>query len=187
MPTNNYASANNSVVLPIVHPNGEVHNIAVPEDTPMEDFHSALVDSGYAHPTIESKQSQPKADNAVENSAAFREAARKAWEATTGGQDDTTEASFYVDKNGNPGPLTKQVSPAGGVDKVTIKTTADSMGVVHTHPNQRIQGPSDADIANAKKFKKTMWVVTRSGLYAVDPGGKTTKVFDRSNWMKEKK
>ena len=38
------------VIVPVLHPgSGDVHTIAVPEDTSLEDLHSALSDGGYEH------------------------------------------------------------------------------------------------------------------------------------------
>jgi hypothetical protein len=54
-------------------------------------------------------------------------------------------------------------------DKITFKTS--DLGVVHTHPNSSIPGPSKNDIEAAKKIRKTVWVTPKGGSYAVEPDG----------------
>ena len=55
-----------------------------------------------------------------------------------------------------------------------------------THPNDRTDKPSVDDIEIAKRVHKTIFVVSRSGLWAVDPGGVVSQVFKNSDWMSQK-
>jgi hypothetical protein len=170
------------VVIPVLHSSGDVHNIAVPEDTPLTDLHSALA-KDYSRPAIEGQEKQPAAEGAVENSPLFRATSRKAWDSVTSGMDPTVEAGFDVDKNGRVGPIQTQRTSKGTIPNDTVDVDSDSLGAVHTHPNGYIQGPSDKDIAAAKQARKTVWVVSAGGLYSVDPGGSVSHIYKDPNWL----
>jgi hypothetical protein len=171
------------VVIPVLHPSGDVHNIAVPEDTPLADLHSALAQD-YAHPAIEGQEKQPTEEGAEENRPAFREAARKAWQAAASGI-LKQEAGFIDYKN----PLFKpEQLPVQKGAEMKIDVPNDAFATAHTHPNERQQDPSVQDIDNAKKSGKPVYVVSRQGLYMVRPSdGKVIQVFKGTDWMDEKK
>jgi hypothetical protein len=69
--------------IAVLHPSGEVHQIAVPEGTDSADLHSALANGGYLHYDFLSPQ--PTAQGALENSDKFRKAAQDAWGRAGGG------------------------------------------------------------------------------------------------------
>lgn len=166
------------VVIPVLHPDGEVHDIAVPPDTPLADFHDALAE--YYH-------QEPTADGAVENSEAFKQRAKQAWAESVSGLKPDIESGFNVDKTGTMGPLQTQVTPRGSLPTDKITVTPNTLGVLHTHPNAATPVPSPGDIAAAKASHKTIWLTSRNGLYAVDPKGNVTHVFKSSDWMKTNK
>jgi hypothetical protein len=178
---NKFDSGVGHVVLP-VRVGDETHHIAVPPDTELHDLHSALLDHVGVNPS-ELPQKQPTADGAVENSPLFRTTARKAWDESVSGMDPTTEAAFEVDKTGATGLIRTERSPKGSIPKDRVEADPDSLGVVHTHPNAFTHGPSDNDIAAAKKAHKTIWVVSSGGLYSVDPGGNVEHVYKDPNWL----
>jgi hypothetical protein len=171
------------VVVPVAHPSGELHNIAVPEDTNIQEFHSSLLASDYHLLTPET---QPTAEGSIEHSAEFKNTAKNAWVMGELGR-KSGEAGTYLDSKGAPGKLNWHDSPRGENANVKITEPVDAMGSIHTHPNDRTDKPSADDIAIAKRVHKTIFVVSRSGLWSVDPSGDTTQVFKNPNWMDEKK
>jgi hypothetical protein len=46
--------------------------------------------------------------------------------------------------------------------------------------------PSADDIQIAKKMHHTVYVASKGGLFAVDPGGQVTHVFKSENWASDK-
>jgi hypothetical protein len=74
MANETYDSSKGHIVLPVLHPSGDLHNISIAEDTPIADLHSALA-SEYSHPAIEVHEKQRTADDALENSDSFRKTA----------------------------------------------------------------------------------------------------------------
>jgi hypothetical protein len=171
-------------IVPVLHHSGEVHDIAVPEDTSLEDLHSSLIDSDY-HLPIPAAQ-QPTAEGSIEHSPEFKNTAKDAWVMGELGR-KSGEAGTYLDSKGNPGKLAWHDSPRGERASVKITEPADAMGSIHTHPNDRTDKPSTDDIEIAKRVHKTIFVVSRSGLWSVDPGGAVSHVFQDPGWMDEKK
>jgi proteasome lid subunit RPN8/RPN11 len=68
-----------------------------------------------------------------------------------------------------------------------IRVPKDAIGSAHTHPNDRQDDPSPADIQAAKKTNKWVWVVSRDGLYSVSPKGDVQHIYKSSDWMSEKR
>ena len=99
-----YDSGSPHVILPVAHPSGEVHNVAVPADTDLDSLHSALGDSGYHHDLSDiqqiAPQKQPTAAGALENSDDFRNQSKAAWDATSQGNSPNTESGFSVYSDG---------------------------------------------------------------------------------------
>jgi len=184
MPENKFDSGH--IIVPIVHPEtGEVHNIAVPEDTDLADLHSALADSGYAHPALDT-QKQPTKEGALEYSDAFRKAAGNAVAASrnfTG-----NESGFAVDAKGQPRKT--QTSIGSGIENahhLRIAAPWNTMATLHTHPTRTgTEGPSADDIQNAKNLRRTVYVASSGGLYAIDPGGSVSQVFKSPTWYSDK-
>lgn len=198
MPNDNFDySAQKTVVVPVMHPSGEVHNIEFPADTPIADFHAALSSADYEHPAlnaaIEAAQKQPTAEGALENSQAFKAAARKAWNSVAEG-DLPQEAGFMVDRNGNPSAIQsgQEINSAADKGSLTLNVPPGTFALVHTHPRptmskQWTQQPSQADINTATKNKENVYVVSSTGLWLAEPSGKVTQVFNRNDWMNSKK
>jgi hypothetical protein len=178
-------------VIPVLHPNGDVHNISVPEDTDLADLHSTLADAGYMHNALTS-QTQPTANGALENSPAFKESARKAWSEVSYG-DLPQEAGFMVGKNGKMSPV--QTGKEIGSKETTGSTVfhippEGVFATVHTHPRPAmnknwVQQPSPPDVDVAKNNKQNIYVVTSSGLWLAEPDGKVTHIFNNNDWMKK--
>lgn len=190
MATNNYDSGH--VVIPVVHPEGDVHNIAVPADTDVRDLHSSLTNAGYSHPAIDTPERGPSIDNILENTDAFRRQSAAAWKVVSQGMNSRAESGFNVNKDGEVGPLKTEVTPdmpgLPSVPRDKLTFYPSDLAVVHTHPNgSSIPGPSENDIKAAQKMHKTVYTVSRGGLYAIDPAGKVTRVYSNSDWMDEKK
>jgi hypothetical protein len=178
------------VIIPVLHPSGEVHNLAAPENTPLADLHDSLVSAGYVQPKLGS-QPLPTAAGAIENSDQFRARSGEAWKAAGQGSYPLTESGFAMDAQGNASPLRTQTTPPtpGGTtvdhDRITYKTS--DTGVVHTHPNNSIPGPSQNDIKAAKKIGKTIYTVSQGGLYSINgKTGEVTHVFKSPSWMSDK-
>jgi proteasome lid subunit RPN8/RPN11 len=167
------------VVVPVLHPSGNVDQIAVPENTPVADLHDALSD--YYH-------EQPSASSAVENSDSFKQAAQEAWKRTAYGQNPLVESGFAVDKNGQSVMAHTETSPKGAVPSETLKYPPGAVGVLHTHPDSTSPRPSQNDIDAAKRVNKTVWVASKRGLFSVNPtNGEVTQVYNDPDWMKAKR
>jgi hypothetical protein len=175
------------VVIPVLNPSGDIHNIAVPEDTSMADLHDSLVDSGYAHPALDQQlgQQQPTKDGAIEYSPAFKKLAANMWDRSGRGVQQT-EVGTYIDKSGNAGNVTEHPTGSDPNANVKVNVPNDAVGVIHTHPNHSGDRPSPADVQAAKDNKKTVYVTSRTGLWATDPSGKITQIFSNPLWMRDK-
>lgn len=163
------------VIIPVVHPDGDIHAIAVPEGTDLSDLHDALTESGYIHPNA------PTKEGTLEYSPAFRKTAQAAMNRMhlTGTLGNIGEVATYFDANGNPGPLTHSDDQ---IATVTHKVPIDAPYLMHTHPDRKSGRPSQQDIDNAKNLHKTSYVVSKDGLQAIDPSGQVTQVFSRPDW-----
>jgi hypothetical protein len=69
-----------------------------------------------------------------------------------------------------------------------MSVPGDAYATIHSHPNHFQGGaaggqPSDTDINTAKKLGKTVYVVSKNGLQAVDKFGKITNVYSNSDWL----
>lgn len=182
MATNNFDSGH--AIIPVTHPSGEMHMIAVPEDTDMADFHAALGDAGYHHDLP-----QPTREGAIEYSPEFREAAGKAVQAVANFSKKGTEAGFAVNKSGKPAhtPAGKpiiQYNPSGR--HLSIVSQPDDVATLHTHPADADSKPSPGDIDSTKKSRKVTMVASSNGLYEVDPEGNVQQVFKSPTWYSDK-
>ncbi len=179
------------VILPVAHPTGDVHNVAVPSDTDLADLHSALGDSGYHHDLSDisqiAPQKQPTAAGALENSDDFRNQSKAAWDAVNKGGNPFAESGFSVYGDGGASSLHTEVHPqTSGMPmqwKDKIAYGKDDFGIVHTHPNASSDKPSANDVEAAKKIKKPIYVTSRTGLWVATPDGKVTQVFKSPTWM----
>lgn len=157
------------VSVSVLHPNGELHNLEVPEDMPAADFHSAIVDE-YAHPMFDQKQ--PTAEGALENSSDFKDTLNRAWMEAGIGQQHK-EGAALIQNNGKSIPLPTN---AGYDNKIPI--SQNTIATLHTHPNISSGKPSSADVSAAQKTGKTFYVLSKDGLYSIDPKGSVTRVYD---------
>lgn len=165
-------------VVPVAHPNGEVHNIAVPPDTPLADLHAALNDYSM---DLAGPRKGPSKDGVLENSPDFKKAAWDVWTAAGRGRYEN-EAGVSLDDKGKEAPV--QVSKKDG--RASLVVPASSKVLLHSHPNSAGGQPSEKDIESAKKYGKTIYVVSKSGLQGVDKFGKTTIVYSDPTWMNKK-
>jgi len=170
------------VVVPVYHPGeGAVHNIAFPSDETPEQIHSTLLQNEYEHPSFSSPQ--PDASGVLENDPRFKAAAGQAWNSAGNGALNM-EGGFIVGRTGGTMAL-----PAAHGHSLQIPEFPGSPANVHTHENYRQSDPSEEDKDIAKRTHRTVYVVSRNGLYDVDPSGKVTQPYTNTSdiWDKNKK
>lgn len=210
MPNDNNFEAKH-VIVPVYHSGDDaIHNIAVPADVPVSDLHKSLVDAGYGNapsdvlpdsrPSGASRDwspyqgagvdsfGRPKAgpskQGVVENSPAFKQAAKDVWKAAGYGL-KPTESGTYLDKDQTRGPIVSSDTEG----HMVLQVPDDAESTLHSHPDhfhgQAAGGqPSDTDINTAvNKLKRNVYVVSKSGLQVVDKFGKTTSVYSDPNWF----
>jgi proteasome lid subunit RPN8/RPN11 len=158
------------VVIPVRSASGEIHNIAVPGDTPIPDFHEALVNAGYHNDLTQ--QAQPTAEGAIENSPEFKKAAEQAWQGAGNGARDQ-EAGALIQKNGR----TLQVPTSNRDSKLNLPVNMNTFGTIHTHPNSKDTMPSPEDIQAAKTNNMPFYVVSKGGLMMVDVDGQVYQTY----------
>jgi hypothetical protein len=186
MPNDFYSGAN-TVVLPILHQGGgddgsgepSIHNIEVDKDVPLEDLHKALLRNDYHLPVSDT---QPAESEAEENTQKFRDAANMAWGNAASGL-VRKEAGFIDYKNQS---YPNQVPAQQGTELSINMSGKNVLGSAHTHPNERQEDPSPADIDDAKKTGKWIWVVSRGGLYSVSPKGDVQHIYKSPTWFSDK-
>jgi hypothetical protein len=114
----------------------------------------------------------------IENAPEFKRAAADVWAASGNGR-NPNEAAVYLDKDLNAAPV-----QTSNVDNhASIRVPASSQILIHSLPNTRAIYPSDDDRNSTVKLGKTVYVVSRVGLKAVDKFGKVTNVYNTKDWM----
>ncbi len=185
MPNDFYSGS--TTVVPVLHKGeGEVHNVQVPTDLNIGDLHSALLDSNYHVPV---SNAQPTKEGSLEYDPTFQLAAKEAWKNSGEGRTER-ESGFAIDKNGIPNQMQyHDRNPGDRSGTLAIRTPANSIATLHTHPDVESDQPSDEDRQAAVKSGKFMYVVSRRGLFLVDGhnNGKVTQVFDNTDFLKDKK
>jgi hypothetical protein len=129
------------------------------------------------------------AENAVENSPAFLNAANDAWADTLmrSTRGNPTEAGFTVNRAGQPSKVTSHSGYEGnGNAGMSQQISDDTIAAIHTHPDEAAPGPSSADIEAAKKTGKPLMVESRGGLYEVDAQGTVRQVEKGTDWLTKK-
>lgn len=129
----------------------------------------------------------PTAAGALEFSPAFQQAARDAWSRTGAGLDRAKEAGFSVDSYGHPFGTVFNYDPrqTDNRDRLSQQNTPDTLTLLHTHNNFANGQPSPADIQEAQRIHKLIYVLSREGLYAATPDGHVQQVFHGTDWMGE--
>ena len=173
------------VVLPVAHPSGETHNIAVPPDTDLGDLHAALTDAGYEHPALTGKTPQPTAAGAIENSKEFKDNAQKLWNEAQNGKDRGEVGNFVTSQGSYTSPLKTPGREDGGGRITFPGKPENSMAVIHTHPH--VGGLSPQDIQTAKDNHLVVYAIDADGLHAVGPDGKVTQVYGLGDMLHEDK
>ncbi len=166
-------------IIPVLHPSGEVHNIEVPPDMPLADLHASL--ENYYQPA------QPTREGAIENSPAFRQAAKEAWAKTQYGN-RPEEAAFAVNKQGQTSPIgVTEITPGrqyAGSGRIPI--SGNTFATLHTHPSNPRNidpRPSDVDVASAQTTGLPTYVASKEGLFMIRPSdGKVIQVFTNDDW-----
>jgi hypothetical protein len=171
-------------VIPVLHPNGDLHNVEVPSDTSLADLHASLVDSGYARSSISGQPSQPTAAGAIENSAEFKQNATNLWNSVQNGK-FRGEAGNFLTRQGNYTAPVKTEGTSEGGGRIAFNKPADTIAVVHTHPHGG--GLSPQDIQTAKEHHITVYAVDLDGLHAVGPDGKITEIYRSVGDLMDKK
>lgn len=119
-------------------------------------------------------------------SVLFRKNAEKAWRATHNG-DAPFEAGFSIDKDGRPGKV--QLSLFATVDAAThldIASSPSALGTLHVHNRFGKPTPSPEDIHSAEMWGQTIYVESRTGLYAVNPDGRVCHLFNDEDWFSKR-
>ncbi len=176
---------NPHVIIPIVHPDsGEVHNIAVPEDTDLGDLHSALSDAGYEHPGITTAESGPTEEGTLEESPEFQKATRQIFDSMNHGK-TKGENAFFMDKNKNAKITGEQFNEtAAGGRSMKLDVPTDTAYINHVHPDLGTAEPSPKDRETSQNFGVPVYAVSKHGLYMARPSdGQVVKVFDGTDWM----
>ena len=179
-------------IIPVLHPSGEIHNIAVPANVDLPELHQALVASDYHFP-----EKQPAGDGPngpLETSPDFKEAARKAWLNVNYG-DLPQESGFVVNKDGKAGPIItgKEIQPGDTRGSTTFHVMPDDFATLHTHPRPTpgknwIQEPSGPDADLARNSDQNVYVVSSTGLWEREARtGNLVHVYSNNDWMDKKK
>lgn len=90
------------------------------------------------------------------------------------------EAGFFVDKDGSTTKLQKSTNRNDGSGHLELNPPAGTSPriAVHSHADSSGDRPSPQDIQSAKDKKMTIHILSKSGLWAVDPSGKVTRPYD---------
>jgi hypothetical protein len=186
---NEYESGH--VVIPVYSSTGEMMRVAVPGDTPIPEFHAALED--HYHQDVFASQAQPTKEGSVEYSSAFRDAANKALgmarleeSRRQHGSNAGGEAGFSVNRQGSTSPVEFSSDSDSSKGSMRQAVTSNTLAIVHTHDSYHQGDPSQGDVAAARKANTTVYVASRDGLFAVDPGGQITHVFKSGSWATDK-
>jgi hypothetical protein len=170
--------------VPILHPNGDIHQIQLPEDTDPAEFHQALSDSGYHFP---SNTVQPTREGSLEFSPAFKAQAAKAYGQTMNGRMPNRETAFSVGRDGKMSDIVQHDANPGETPTDTFQYNSDDVATWHSHPQANtVSGPSKIDFDAAKRAHKVFLISTADGLYSVDPGGAVLQVFKNPDWATAK-
>jgi hypothetical protein len=175
---NDSPTAETHVNVPVLHPSGDVHNIAVEPGTSLDELHSALFD--YYHPG-------PTEGGALENQDGFRKAAREAIYNT---EHLGREQGFVIEKTN---AIRKVPSDKGNATDIPFSIHPDTdFATLHVHPGvhqsqdmdwrppiKTQPGPAPHDVADAVKTRIPFYVADASGLWVATPDGKISKVFDK--------
>jgi hypothetical protein len=112
-------------VISVAHPNGDLHSIALPEDTDPAEFHQALSDSGYHFPSTAVK---PTREGSLEFNPAFRAQAAAAYGKSLNGRMANREAAFSVGRDGKMSPITVHDSKPGETPTDTFSIQFERRG-----------------------------------------------------------
>ena len=173
MAENKYNSGVARVVLPVATASGDIHQIAVPPDLPLPDFHDALLDAGYHL----GGDQQPSPLGALEMQPKFKEQVARAWESIGNGTHES-ESDFLVNDDGTMSKIHEEPDNAKLNGHISVKAPAGTFAVVHTHNLHLSPKPSTGDIESAKKWGHPIYVASRDGLYVIDPAGNVTHVYN---------
>ena len=80
------------------------------------------------------------------------------------------------------------LKPSGETPNVSMQVSPDKYATLHAHPSTHgwSDQPSANDVEIANKSHRVVYVVSRSGLWSVDPAGKVEQVFESPTWMTDK-
>lgn len=172
------------VIVPVLHPDsGEVHNIAVPEDTSLSELHTALGDAGYEHPGITTAEPGPTEEGTLEESPEFQKANQEIFDSMNHGKTKGENAAYlYANK---PATITGEQfnETAGGGRSMHINVPDDAVALTHVHPDLGQPQLSPADIKVMRDHKIPVYAVSKAGLFSIDGDGKTYQVFKGTDWL----
>lgn len=119
------------------------------------------------------------------HSGAFRRAAEQAWRATHNG-DAAFEAGFSIDHEGQPGRVQLSLfSTVNAATHLEIASSASALGTLHVHNRYGKSTPSPEDVQSARAWRQTIYVESRSGLYAISPEGRVCHLFTEVDWFEK--
>lgn len=116
-------------------------------------------------------------------SAAFRKAAEQAWRATHNG-DAAFEAGFSIDRDGQPGKVQLSLfETVNAATHLSISSSTSALGTLHVHNRFGKATPSPEDVQSARTWRQTIYVESRTGLYAIGPDGRVCHLFSDVDWF----
>jgi hypothetical protein len=122
----------------------------------------------------------------AKHSTSFREVAEKAWRATHNGDADF-EAVFSIDEQGHADKVQLSIfETVGRATHLNITANPASLGTLHVHNRYGNSIQSPEDVESAKKWRKIVFVESRTGLYAVNPDGRICHLYTEPDWFSER-
>lgn len=166
----------------VVHPPADSRAIISTEGTPSPELDDAPTEE-HTVPALETATRQPNAEGALENDSAFKKSAARAWAATSYGK-VAEERGFIVSNRSKIGHKTRAEISAATGGAMPIEIPSDAFASFHTHPDGHslspnlMPKPSPPDVAVAKENRLNLYVLSREGLYLVEPDGTLHKIYD---------
>jgi hypothetical protein len=165
-------------ILPVLHPSGDVHDIAIPEDAELKDLHPALSAAGYVF-----DQKQPTPEDTIEESPEFQAANRRIFDSMNHGAKKGENAA-YLDQNKNFTLAGEQFDEsATGGRQMHLNIPDGTIALSHVHPDLGQPPLSPADIKVMRNHHLPVYAVSKNGLWTIDGDGKPYQVFKGTDWM----
>lgn len=166
--------------IPVLHPDGQIHQIEVDEKTHPADLHDLLQDYHFTG-NLSLAMTTPTWERQLEHSADFKDKAKEVIQSA--GTGPNSEGLMTVDQAGKshlekPSTEIRQRSDVPVSDEITA--------YLHTHPSAKTgasQTPSKMDVKTAKSLGKPLYLASEDGLYLVRPeDGSVVRIFSKKDW-----